>query len=171
MPEQGSLTFVLGGARSGKSTHAETLVSACPAPWAYIATAQAFDDEMRERIGLHRERRDGRWHTVEAPLDLADAIGRVPDGQALLVDCLTLWLTNVMLAEQDVEAACENLATVLAKPHGQWFVVSNEVGLGIVPDNRLGRNFRDAAGRLNQMVASKADAVLFMVAGLPMKVK
>ena len=171
MPEQGSLTFVLGGARSGKSRHAETLVSACPAPWAYIATAQAFDDEMRARIGLHRERRDGRWRTVEAALDLADAIGRVPDGQALLVDCLTLWLTNVMLAERNVEKACQELATVLARPRGPWFMVSNEVGLGIVPDNRLGRDFRDAAGRLNQMIAAKADTVLFMVAGLPMKVK
>ena len=171
MPEQGSLTFVLGGARSGKSRHAETLVSACPAPWTYLATAQAFDDEMRERIALHRDRRDGRWHTVEAPLELADAIGRIPGGQALLVDCLTLWLTNVMLAERNVEKACEELAAALARPRGPWFVVSNEVGLGIVPDNRLGRDFRDAAGRLNQMIAAKADAVLFMVAGLPMKVK
>lgn len=171
MPEQGSLTFVLGGARSGKSRHAETLVSACPAPWTYLATAQAFDDEMRERIALHRDRRDGRWHTVEAPLELADTVGRAPGGQALLVDCLTLWLTNVMLAERNVEKSCEELAAVLAKPRGPWFVVSNEVGLGIVPDSRLGRDFRDAAGRLNQMIAAKADAVLFMVAGLPMKVK
>lgn len=166
-----SLTFVLGGARSGKSRHAEELVATLPAPWTYIATAQAFDDEMRERIEHHRARRDSGWLTLEAPLDLADALARVADGQPVLVDCLTLWLTNVMLAELDVEAETRRLAETISRPRGPWFVVSNEVGLGIVPDNALARRFRDAAGRLNQMVAARADHVLFMVAGLPMTVK
>jgi adenosylcobinamide kinase/adenosylcobinamide-phosphate guanylyltransferase len=165
------LTFVLGGARSGKSTHAETLVTALPAPWTYIATAQAFDGEMHERIALHRARREAGWETVDAPLDLVAALAALPDGRPVLVDCLTLWLTNQMLAEGDFEAEGKRLAGVLSRPRGPWFVVSNEVGLGIVPDNALARRFRDAAGRLNQAVAGVADEVLFMVAGLPMRVK
>lgn len=166
-----SLTFLLGGARSGKSAHAEALVRQHPAPWAYIATAQAFDDEMRARISEHRARREEGWQTLDAPLDLVEAIDTVPDGRPLLLDCLTLWLTNVILAERDVELECRRLAEVLAAPRGPWFVVTNEVGLGIVPDNALARRFRDAAGRLHQMVAAQANGVFFMVAGLPMKVK
>ena len=170
MPE-GRLTLVLGGARSGKSRHAETLIESLAPPWTYIATAQAHDDEMRRRIAEHRLRRGGEWETVEAPAGLSSAIAAVPDWRPLLIDCLTLWLTNVMLAGDDVEAASRDLAALLGRPRGPWFVVANEVGLGIVPDNALARRFRDAAGRLNQMVARNADAVLFMVAGLPMKVK
>lgn len=167
----GALTLIIGGARSGKSAHAERLVSACPAPWSYIATAQAYDEEMRERIALHRSRRGAGWTTIEAPLDLAGAIEALPDGQPVLIDCLTLWLTNHMLAEHDVEAECRRLADVLSRPRGPWFVVSNEVGQGIVPENALARRFRDAAGRLNQDVAAVAGTVLLMVAGLPLKVK
>jgi len=165
------LTFVLGGARSGKSSHAETLVTASAAPWTYIATAQAYDEEMRERIALHRSRRGEGWTTVDASLDLAGAIEALPDHRPVLVDCLTLWLTNHMLADRDIEAECRRLADILSRPRGPWFVVSNEVGLGIVPDNALARRFRDAAGRLNQQVAAVADNVLMMVAGLPLKVK
>lgn len=172
MPELGgSLTFVLGGARSGKSTHAEELISALPSPWIYVATAQAFDDEMVERIALHRQRRDDRWSTVDAPLNLVGAIEALPDGRPVLIDCLTLWLSNHLLAGHDVDAESRRLADLLSEPRGPWFAVSNEAGLGIVPDNPLGRRFRDAQGRLNQMVASGADSVLFMVAGLPMRVK
>lgn len=173
MPDRaaGALTLVIGGARSGKSAHAERLVSACPAPWSYIATAQAYDEEMRQRIALHRSRRGGGWTTIEAPLDLAGAIEVLPDGQPVLIDCLTLWLTNHMLADHDVEAECRRLADVLSRPRGPWFVVSNEVGQGVVPDNALARRFRDAAGRLNQDVAAVAGTVLLMVAGLPLKVK
>ncbi len=171
MPDRNSLTFLLGGARSGKSAHAETLVCAHPAPWAYIATAQAYDDEMVERIALHRDRRGAGWQTVDAPLDLVSALRAVPDGRPVLVDCLTLWLSNRLLAEHDLEAASGELEAVLAAPRGPWFVVSNEVGLGIVPDNRLAREFLDAQGRLNQRIAARADHVLFMVAGLPLKVK
>ena len=166
-----SLTLLLGGARSGKSRHAETLVEALPPPWTYVATAQAWDDEMRERIAHHRSRRDGGWETVEAPTDLSPVLAGLPHGRPLLLDCLTLWLTNVMLAGSDVDEASRRLADLLGRPRGPWFVVSNEVGLGIVPDNALARQFRDAAGRLNQMVAEKADNVVFMVAGIPMKVK
>ncbi|MER8597348.1 bifunctional adenosylcobinamide kinase/adenosylcobinamide-phosphate guanylyltransferase [Mesorhizobium sp. M1339] len=173
MPDRaaGALTLVIGGARSGKSAHAERLVSACPAPWSYIATAQAYDEEMRQRIALHRSRRGDGWTTIEALLDLAGAIEALPDGQPVLIDCLTLWLTNHMLADHDVEAECQRLADVLSRPRGPWFVVSNEVGQGIVPDNALARRFRDAAGRLNQDVAAVAGTVLLMVAGLPLKVK
>ena len=163
--------MLLGGARSGKSTHAEQLVTAHPAPWIYIATAQSFDDEMDERISLHRGRRAGGWETIEEPHDLAGVLMGLPNGRSVLVDCLTLWLTNRMLADADLENECTRLEEVLAAPRGPWFVVSNEVGLGIVPDNALARRFRDAAGRLNQRVAAKADRVLFMVAGLPMQVK
>ncbi|MDG4880077.1 bifunctional adenosylcobinamide kinase/adenosylcobinamide-phosphate guanylyltransferase [Mesorhizobium sp. WSM4884] len=173
MPDRakGRLTFIVGGARSGKSAHAETLATASPSPWTYIATAQAYDDEMRERIALHRARRGEGWVTVDAPLDLTDAIEALPDHQPVLVDCLTLWLTNHMLADHDIEAECRRLTDVLSRPRGPWFVVSNEVGLGIVPDNALARRFRDAAGRLNQQVAAVADSVLMMVAGLPLRVK
>ncbi|AZO46561.1 MAG: bifunctional adenosylcobinamide kinase/adenosylcobinamide-phosphate guanylyltransferase [Mesorhizobium sp.] len=171
MPDRRGLTFIIGGARSGKSAHAETLVTASPSPWAYIATAEAYDDEMRERIALHRARRGEGWATVDAPLDLAAAIEALPDHEPVLIDCLTLWLTNHMLAERDLDAECRRLVDVLSRPRGPWFVVSNEVGLGIVPDNALARRFRDAAGRLNQQVAAVADTVLLMVAGLPLKVK
>lgn len=171
MPDRGKLTFIIGGARSGKSAHAETLATALPSPWTYIATADAYDDEMRERIALHRSRRGEGWSTIDAPLDLAGAIEALPDNQPVLVDCLTLWLTNHMLGERDLEQECQRLAAVLSRPRGSWFVVSNEVGQGIVPDNALARRFRDAAGRLNQQVAAIADTVLLMVAGLPLKVK
>jgi adenosylcobinamide kinase/adenosylcobinamide-phosphate guanylyltransferase len=166
-----SLTFLLGGARSGKSAEAERLVTALPAPWTYIATAQAFDAEMQERIALHRSRRVEGWRTLDAPFNLASALAQSPEGQPVLVDCLTLWLTNHMLAEHDLEAECARLEAGLAAPTGPWFVVSNEVGLGIVPDNALARRFRDAAGKLNQRIAALADHVILMVAGLPMKVK
>jgi len=166
-----ALTFLLGGARSGKSAHAERLVATYPAPWTYIATAQAFDSEMTDRIALHRSRRGEGWRTVDAPLDLAGALDVVPDNRPVLVDCLTLWLSNQLLAEHDIDAACRELEAVLASPRGPWFVVSNEVGLGIVPDNALARHFRDAAGRLHQNIAARADAVLLMVAGMPLKVK
>jgi len=166
-----SLTFLLGGARSGKSAHAERLVTDLPTPWTYVATAQAYDDEMRERIAQHQSRRGKGWQTVDAPFEVVEALGAVQSGRPVLVDCLTLWLTNQMLAEHDLSAACDRLVQVLAKPHGPWFVVSNEVGLGIVPDNALARRFRDEAGRLNQRVAAVADTVLFMTAGLPIRVK
>lgn len=165
------LTLVLGGARSGKSRRAEALVTAAPAPWLYLATGQALDAEMRARIAEHRRRRAAGWRTEEAPIELAAALRAAPAGQPVLVDCLTLWLSNVMLAGREAEAEAEALAAALARPSGPWVAVSNEVGFGIVPENALARRFRDAAGWLNQRVAALADAVELVVAGLPVKVK
>ena len=162
--------FILGGARSGKSRHAEALVQARPAPWSYIATAQAFDGEMRARIAEHRARRPEGWRTIDAPLDLAQALREVGDSP-VLIDCLTLWLTNLMLGEHDIEAAVVALLAALAGRTALTVVVSNEVGLGIVPDNALSRRFRDEAGVLHQRVADVADHVVLVVAGLPMQVK
>jgi adenosylcobinamide kinase / adenosylcobinamide-phosphate guanylyltransferase len=171
-PRPPRLTLVLGGARSGKSRHAEGLVTATPAPWIYVATAQAYDDEMTARIAQHRSRRAEGWHTVEAPLDLVGAIAaHACSGQTILIDCLTLWLSNVMLDGRDVDAACDVLVDTLATATGPIVVVSNEVGLGIVPDNALARRFRDAQGRLNQQVAARADRVVLIAAGLPLTLK
>lgn len=169
-PGERRLVLVLGGARSGKSSHAESLICGRPAPWLYIATAQALDDEMRQRIDLHRQRRDRGWETIEAPVRLAEAVAGA-GGQPLLIDCLTLWLTNHLLAGSDLDAESARLDATLARRRGLTVVVANEVGLGIVPDNPLARRFRDAAGRLNQRLAAIADEVVLMVAGLPMKVK
>lgn len=165
------LTLVLGGARSGKSRHAEALVAAEPAPWVYVATARALDAEMARRVAEHRRRRGAGWITVEAPVALADALAEAPAGAPLLVDCLTFWLTNLMLEERDVGAATTGLEEALAARRGPVVLVSNEVGMGIVPDNALARAFRDEAGRLHQRLAARADHVLFMVAGLPITVK
>jgi adenosylcobinamide kinase/adenosylcobinamide-phosphate guanylyltransferase len=165
------LTLVLGGARSGKSRHAEALVTALPRPWLYIATGEPRDNEMAARIAEHRARRVADWHTIEAPRDLAAALAAVPAGAAVLVDCLTLWLTNVMLAGLEVEAEIIRLEQALAGRAGPVILVANEVGLGIVPDNALARRFRDVAGRLNQRLAQLADRVVLLVAGIPMQVK
>jgi adenosylcobinamide kinase/adenosylcobinamide-phosphate guanylyltransferase len=165
------LTLVLGGARSGKSRYAESLVTACPPPWIYVATAEALDEEMRARIAEHRARRGADWRTVEAPRDLAEALQQNSAGGAVLVDCLTLWLSNLMLADADIAAESARLEAVLASLAGPLVIVSNEVGFGIVPDNALARRFRDAQGRLNQRIAARADRVVLMVAGLPLVVK
>lgn len=166
------LTLILGGARSGKSRYAEGLVTAGPPPWIYLATAQAFDDEMRDRIAQHRARRAAGWNTIEAPLDLAAVVAEHAHSRTpVLIDCLTLWLSNVMLDGKDVEAACRELVDGLGRAEIPLVVVSNEVGLGIVPDNALARAFRDAQGRLNQDIAARADSVVLMAAGLPLKLK
>jgi adenosylcobinamide kinase/adenosylcobinamide-phosphate guanylyltransferase len=141
-----------------------------PPPWAYVATAQAFDDEMRERIAIHRARRDAGWVVLEEPLHLARALAEAGE-RPVLVDCLTVWLSNLMLEGHDIAAATEALDAALDRRGAPTVLVSNEVGLGIVPDNALARAFRDAAGRLNQHFAARADSVLFLVAGLPMRVK
>lgn len=168
----GKAVLVLGGARSGKSRFAEQLGEALAGHHVYIATAQGFDDEMASRIARHRADRAPHWHTVECPLDLEAAI-RAHDGadRILLVDCLTLWLTNVMLGEADVAAARGGLARLIPRVHGTLLLVSNEVGQGIVPDNALARQFRDEAGWLNQALARVADEVWFVTAGLPQRLK
>jgi len=165
------LTLVLGGARSGKSRYAESLITAHPPPWVYVATAELLDDEMRARIADHRARRGADWRLIEAPRDLAGALMGLGEGGAVLVDCLTLWLTNLMLADADLESESTRLQTALADIAVPVVLVSNEVGFGIVPDNALARRFRDAQGRLNQCIADVAARVVLMVAGLPLVVK
>lgn len=165
-----SLTLVLGGARSGKSAHAESLIGAGPA--VYVATGQAGDDEMAARIAHHRERRSADWTTVEEPLALVAALRQwARPGRPVLVDCLTLWASNLLLAGRDMASETAALTAALRQAAGPVVLVANEVGQGIVPDNALARQFRDEAGRLNQAVAAIAHRVVFMVAGLPMVLK
>lgn len=168
--------LVLGGARSGKSRHAQAAAEAAAvgnaARLVFIATAQAFDDEMAQRIARHRADRDARWEVREAPVELADAI-RAEDrpDTVILIDCLTLWTSNLLLHGHDVPAALEDLLVALSAASARIVLVSNEVGFGIVPDNRLARLFRDAAGTINQRVASAVTQVDLVVAGLPLRVK
>jgi len=164
------LTFVLGGARSGKSRYAESLITALPPPWVYVATAEAGDDEMAERIKSHRERRGAQWRTLEAPRELAKALSACGDGP-VLIDCLTLWLSNLMLAEANIEEETAQLEKTLVAAHGPVVLVANEVGSGIVPSYPLGRRFRDLQGILNQRIAARAERVILMVAGLPLALK
>ena len=165
----GRSLFVLGGARSGKSRYAQEAAEALTGELVYIATAQAFDDEMTVRIARHRDDRGSRWRTVEEPLDLAVTIEReAAPGKILLIDCLTLWISNLLLAERDTRAATAGLIVALDATPCTIVLVSNEVGLGIVPDNALARRFRDVAGELNQAVAAVVDTVIMMIAGLPL---
>jgi adenosylcobinamide kinase/adenosylcobinamide-phosphate guanylyltransferase len=163
--------LVLGGARSGKSRYAEAVTMAAPAPWIYVATAEPFDDEMRARIAEHKGRRGAEWQTVDAPTDLAGAIEDAPGDRAVLIDCLTLWLNNLMFRKINIETAIDNLEAALAARQAPTVLVSNEVGFGIVPDNAEARRFRDLQGRVNQRVAAMAGRVILMVAGIPMLVK
>lgn len=163
------LTLILGGARSGKTAHA---LAACPAPHCYIATAEAGDGEMAARIAAHKAERGESWGLAEAPLDLAAAIEReAAEGRSLLVDCLTLWLSNAMHAGRDIGAETDRLIAAVRAAPGRLVVVSNEVGLGLVPMESLSRRFRDEQGRLNQRVAAAADHVRFIAAGLPLILK
>lgn len=164
------ITLVLGGARSGKSRYAEQLLRRHAAPWVYVATAQALDDEMRDRITDHQAARGEGWRTVEVPIALGEALDDAA-GLPVLVDCLTLWLTNVMLGGHDVEAAVSELEAALARRDAATVLVSNEVGFGVVPETALGRSFRDEAGRLNQRIAALAGHVVFVIAGLPIMLK
>ncbi|GHC88367.1 bifunctional adenosylcobinamide kinase/adenosylcobinamide-phosphate guanylyltransferase [Novosphingobium pokkalii] len=164
--------FVIGGARSGKSRHAQMRAEQTGLAPVYVATAQAFDGEMADRIARHQADRDARWRTVEAPIDLAGAIAReAAPGRVLLVDCLTLWLTNLLLAEHDIAAALTALERAVAGAAGPVIVVSNEVGQGIVPDNALARRFRDEAGWANQRLAACCDEVELVCAGLALRLK
>jgi adenosylcobinamide kinase / adenosylcobinamide-phosphate guanylyltransferase len=161
-----TVTLILGGARSGKSRIAEGL---CVGPRTYIATAQAFDDEMRERIAAHKVQRGAGWTTIEAPMELVAALEQARG--IVLVDCLTLWLSNLLLAEKDCLAFVDQLLAALRKSKSNIVLVSNEVGLSIVPENRLGRAFRDIQGIANQRIAAVADNVVFVAAGLPLVLK
>lgn len=165
------LTFVLGGARSGKSSFAENLLTTQGKQKVYIATAQAFDAEMEQRISLHKTQRGGGWREIEAPHDLADALGTVASDEVALLDCATLWLSNRMLAEADLNLETELLLEAVRDCAGSLVIVSNEVGQGIVPENALARRFRDAQGRLNQRLAAEADLAVLVAAGLPLVLK
>ena len=164
-----SMLFVLGGARSGKSAFALREAESRGLPLVMIATAEALDEEMASRIQRHREERGSNWTTVEAPIDLESALSQVTPGSLVVIDCLTLWLSNLIHAGKDCIQATHQLINAL-KRH-EAILIANEVGLGIVPDNALSRLFRDEAGRMNQKVASAADTVVFVAAGLPLYLK
>lgn len=166
-----SIVLILGGARSGKSRHAMRLAEERAENPVLIATAEAGDDEMRQRIARHRRERGAHWTTVEEPLELAAAIAARKTGDVAVVDCLTLWLSNLMREERDCEAEVERLLAAVRDSPGELILVSNEVGLGVVPATPLGRGFRDEQGRLNQRIAESVDEVILLVAGLPMTLK
>ena len=165
------LTLVLGGASSGKSDWAETFVSSFYKPRVYIATSQAFDKEMDAKIETHRAKRGVDWQTIEAPDQLAQALNGVHKGHAVLVDCATMWLSNRLLADADVEAEFDALLNALTNCASPVVLVSNETGQGIVPENPLARRFRDLQGHLNRRVAEQADLVVAVMAGLPLVLK
>lgn len=167
------LSLVIGGAASGKSAFAEALVRDTGRPRVYVATATATatDDEMRAKIARHRALRGLDWTTVEEPFDMGAALATVAADQVVLVDCATLWLTNHLLAEHDLEAECAALQEALAASAAPVVVVTNEVGQGIVPDNALSRRFRNAQGALNRQLASRAGLVVTVIAGLPLVLK
>ncbi|CDZ33796.1 bifunctional adenosylcobinamide kinase/adenosylcobinamide-phosphate guanylyltransferase [Neorhizobium galegae] len=172
MTRNGHVTLVLGGARSGKSGFSERLAKESGLERHYIATGRAYDDEMHERIARHRADRGGGWTTHEVPLDLVERLTEIDaPGRVILVDCLTLWLTNLMMDERDIDTAAATLVGLFGSLSAKLIVVSNEVGLGIVPDNKMAREFRDHAGRLHQRIAASADEVFFVAAGLPLRMK
>jgi adenosylcobinamide kinase / adenosylcobinamide-phosphate guanylyltransferase len=160
-------TFVLGGAASGKSSWAEELLKNDARPMVYLATGQIFDDEVAAKVEIHKNRRDARWRTVEAPLDLAPTLANLTDTETVLIDCATMWLTNHLMQENDLAAAQSDLLQALRNCAAPWVIVSNEVGHGIVPENALARRFREAQGRLNIALAAEADLVVQVTVGLP----
>lgn len=172
MTDKNRSVFILGGARSGKSRFAEELAGKSGGSLHYLATGRAWDDEMRERIVHHQVRRGGEWTTHEAPVDIAAVLEQLDAPEnVVLIDCLTLWLTNLMMENADIEAAFAALEAAIVSARARLIFVSNEVGLGIVPENRMAREFRDHAGRLHQRIAAIAREVYFVAAGLPLKMK
>ncbi|MBI5640211.1 MAG: bifunctional adenosylcobinamide kinase/adenosylcobinamide-phosphate guanylyltransferase [Nitrospirae bacterium] len=166
------IVFITGGARSGKSRFALNEASKIPGKRFFVATATAGDDEMARRIEKHRQDRSGEWETIEEPLRVAEVISAADSADAVFViDCLTLWLSNIIDAGLDIESEADRLICLLGACHSQVFIVSNEVGLGIVPENVLARTFRDLAGFLNQRIAGAADEAYFMASGIPVKIK
>ena len=166
-----NITLVLGGAASGKSSFAEALLETHCKSKTYIATAQAFDDEMRRKISQHKLSRGAEWPTIEEPLELAAALNDVSGDTGVLIDCATLWLSNLLLANRDPEPATNALISTLDDFGGPVVIVSNEVGQGIVPATKLGRQFREAQGRLNIRLAARSDLVVKVIAGLPLVLK
>lgn len=163
--------FVIGGASSGKSGWAESLLESYSKPMVYLATGQICDEEVAARVMVHKKRRDARWTTCEEPFELAGPLNDLSEDSAVLIDCATMWLSNHLLAEHDHVAAQDRLITALRACRAPWIIVSNEVGQGIVPENKLARRFRDAQGRLNIALAAEADLAVQVVAGLPQVLK
>ncbi|GEM83703.1 bifunctional adenosylcobinamide kinase/adenosylcobinamide-phosphate guanylyltransferase [Meiothermus hypogaeus] len=164
------LILVTGGARAGKSAFAQEWAQALGEPVSFIATAQALDEEMRQRIARHQAERPPSWETLEEPLEVPQALARAL-GRVVLLDCLTLWVSNLMLAGREVLPELENLLALWAETGKTLLVVSNEVGMGIVPDNALARRYRDLLGAANRRIAEEADVVYLLVAGIPLKLK
>ena len=164
-------TFVLGGAASGKSLWAEKMIESSGLDLIYLATGRVLDGEVKSRVKIHQERRDARWTTVEAPLDLQPALSQLTDKHAVLIDCATMWLSNHMMDDLPLPPAQSALIAALRGCKAPWVIVSNEVGHGIVPDNKLARQFRDAQGRLNIALAAEADLAVQVIAGLPQVLK
>lgn len=171
----GRITFILGGARSGKSSFAIESAERCGKRVAFVATCAPLDDEMKRRIALHKKKRPPRWTTFEPEEDIASLVKKIGFRfDVIIIDCLTLFIAGLLLKRSDekaVEAVVSRMIKSLKETKNKSFIVSNEVGLGIVPRNKLGRDFRDLAGRINQLVAREADQVVFMVSGLPQKIK
>ena len=167
----GSIIYISGGARSGKSSFAQKLAEQLSPHPIYLATAQAYDAEMSDRIRRHQSDRDARWRTHEEPIDLCQALSGYSSGDVIVIDCLTLWLSNILLAEKNVKMEEDKLVSHLKNQQATLIVVSNEVGMGIVPDNALARSFRDVAGRLNQTVAAVSDEAFVLISGLPLRLK
>ena len=166
-----NVSLVLGGAASGKSVWAENLLLSSRLAPVYLATSRVFDDEIKMKVSIHKSRRNDLWHTVEADSDLSGVLGALKPTQAVLIDCATMWLSNQLLDDNDLEAAQADLLNAMAQCKAPVVVVSNEVGHGIVPDNALARTFREAQGRLNMALAAQADLVVFVTAGLPQVLK
>lgn len=164
-------TFVLGGAASGKSEWAENYILSSNLQMAYLATGQIWDDETEHRVQIHKARRDDRWQTLEEPLDLGPTLAGLSPDTPVLIDCATMWLSNQMMAEADLTLATDALLAALRACPAPWVIVSNEVGHGIVPDNKLARQFREAQGRLNIALAREADLAVMVIAGLPQVLK
>ncbi len=164
-------TFVLGGAASGKSQWAENLIISSDLNATYLATGRIYDSETEVKVDIHKSRRDARWHTIEAPLDLGPPLAALPPEQPVLIDCATMWLSNQMMEDADLGTAQATLITALRNCAPPWIIVSNEVGHGIVPDNALARRFREAQGRLNIALAAEAELAVLVVAGLPQVLK
>ncbi len=164
-------TFVLGGAASGKSVWAEKLIESTDLELFYLATGRVLDDEVKSRVKIHRDRRNARWQTVEEPLDLAEPLSKLGPHQAVLIDCATMWLSNHLMEGSDLALAQSRLLAALQICAAPWVIVSNEVGQGIVPDNKLARQFREAQGRLNIALAGHADLAVQVIAGLPQVLK
>ena len=172
MGANSSFTMVIGGASSGKSSFAERLVMSQPGPHIYLATARAFDDEMREKIASHqRDRENAGWITIEEPLRIQAAISNLPKDVSILIDCATMWLNNLLMDDQETRAETTALLDYLGNQSRNVTIVTNEVGLGIVPENKLARRFRIAQGALNAAIAAQADLVVGVMAGLPFALK